>query len=96
MSAELDALGGGDTRVAKVEGYCRVFPAIEEFPGSILSLDYDRSIVTVRYYSYFINNTTTHFSPFLPRRFSLFLPNQHLLLSHSISTTPRREAKCEK
>jgi hypothetical protein len=49
MSAELDALGGGDTRVAKVEGYCRVYPLFEETPGTILSVDYDRSIVVVRY-----------------------------------------------
>lgn len=48
MSAELDALGGGDTRVAKIEGYCKVYPSIEETPGSILSVDYDRSIVVVR------------------------------------------------
>ena len=49
MSAELDALGGGDTRVAKVEGYCRVYPLLEDTPGTILSVDYDRSIVVVRY-----------------------------------------------
>ena len=48
MSAELDALGGGDTRVATVEGYCRVYPSIEDIPGAILSVDYDRSIIVVR------------------------------------------------
>lgn len=52
MSAELDALGGGDTRVAKVEGYCKVYPSIEDTTGSIVSVDYDRSIVVVRYFTH--------------------------------------------
>lgn len=53
MSAELDALGGGDTRVARVDGYCIAFPSNninngEDNDESILSMDYDKNVVTVR------------------------------------------------
>lgn len=53
MSAELDALGGGDTRVAQLEGYCISYPNADT-TDTILSLDYEKNIVTVRFVDVYI------------------------------------------
>ncbi len=44
-------MGGGDTRVAKIEGHCRIFPEIGSLPEgtSVLSADTDNNQIYIRY-----------------------------------------------